>query len=82
MWRAASSSRLCGVSGYGVVRVALGLLLLTAAGLKGYQLATEPVAEDGLLTSRWFLIAVVEFELTFSLWLLSGSYPQWACRSV
>jgi hypothetical protein len=28
-----------------------------------------------LLESRWFLIAVVEFELFFGLWLLSGLFP-------
>jgi hypothetical protein len=62
------------------VRAALGSLLLVAAGLKGYQLATEPVLEPGLFESRWFLIAVVEFELFFGLWLLSGVFPKatWA----
>lgn len=64
------------VAGYDVVRIVLGLILLTAAALKGHQLATEPVAETGLLTSRWFLIGVVEFELFFGLWLLSGLYPR------
>ena len=54
----------------------LGSLLLLAAGLKGYQLATEPIFETGLLDSRWFLIAVVEFELFFGLWLLSGVFPK------
>ena len=63
-------------TGYDVIRIALGLLLLVAAGLKGHQLATEPVAETGLLTSRWFLIAAVEFELVFGLWLLLGLYPR------
>ena len=63
------------IAGYDVVRIVLGLVLLTAAALKGHQLATEPVAGTGLLTSRWFLIGVVEFELFFGLWLLSGLYP-------
>ncbi len=62
-------------AGYDVVRIGLGVLLLTAAALKGHQLATEPVAETGLLTSRWFLIAVVEFELFFGLWLLAALCP-------
>jgi hypothetical protein len=61
---------------YDVVRIVLGLILLTAAALKGHQLATEPVAEASLFTSRWFLICVVEFELFFGLWLLSGIYPR------
>ncbi len=68
----------CGVrvAGYDVVRIVLGLVLLTAAGLKGHQLATEPVPGTGLLTSRWFLIGVVEFELFFGLWLLFALYPR------
>ncbi len=69
------------VAGYEVVRIGLGVLLLTAAALKGHQLATEPVAETGLLTSRWFLIAVVEFELFFGLWLLAGLLPKWTWRA-
>jgi len=69
------------VSGYNCTRLALGLLLLIAAALKGHQLATEPVPETGLLTSRWFLIGVVEFELFFGLWLLSGLYPKWTWRA-
>ena len=59
---------------YDVVRIILGLVLLTAAALKGYQLATEPTLEKGLLTSRWFLILEVEFEIAFGLLLLSGLY--------
>jgi hypothetical protein len=66
---------------YDAVRIALALLLLTAAGLKGYQLATEPVLGGGLLESRWFLIAVVEFEILFGLWLLSGLAPGWTWRA-
>ncbi len=61
---------------YGVIRMTLGLILLSAAALKGHQLATEPVAGTGLLTSRWFLIGVVEFELFFGLWLWFGVYPR------
>ncbi len=66
--------------GYDVVRLAAALLLLVAAGLKAHQLATEPVLGTGLLESRWFLIGVVEFELFFGLWLLSGLLPKvtWA----
>ncbi len=71
-------------SGYDFLRLALGVLLLTTAGLKGYQLATEPVLGSGLLDSRWFLIFVVEFELFFGLWLLSGLLPKptWAAAIV
>ena len=35
------------LTGYDMVRVACGVLLLAAAGLKGYQLATEPVLGTG-----------------------------------
>ena len=65
-----------GWSAYDAVRVVLGLVLLIAAGLKAHQLSTEPTLETGLLNSRWFLIAVVELELLFGLWLLAGLYPK------
>jgi hypothetical protein len=67
-------------SGYDVVRILIAAVLLTAAALKGHQLATEPVLGSGLLDSRWFLIGVVEFELFFGLWLLGGLLPKatWA----
>ncbi|MHC4178674.1 MAG: MauE/DoxX family redox-associated membrane protein [Planctomycetota bacterium] len=69
--------RVRGIAGYDVVRIVLGAILLTAAALKGHKLATEPVVETGLFTSRWFLIGVVEFELFFGLWLVAGLYPKW-----
>jgi hypothetical protein len=61
--------------GYAVLRVVLALILLAAAALKARQLATEPIFGSGLLESRWFLIAAVEFELLFALWLLSTLLP-------
>ncbi|MBN2022776.1 MAG: hypothetical protein JW809_08260 [Pirellulales bacterium] len=72
--------RLKPATGYDVVRALLGLLLLAAAVLKAHQLATEPVLGAGLLDSRWVLIATVEFELFFGLWLLAGLLPRltWA----
>ena len=63
---------------FDIVRIALGLVMLFAAATKGYQLATEPVLGEGLLNSRWLLIGVVEFELFFGLWLLSGIRPTWS----
>jgi hypothetical protein len=68
------------LTGYDLVRIALGILLLTAAGLKAHQLATEPVAGTGLLDSGWLLMATVEFELFFGLWLLANLWPKptWA----
>jgi hypothetical protein len=56
----------------------LGLVLLIAAAFKGYQLSTEPTLEKGLLSSRWFLILEVEFEIAFGLLLLSGLYRRLA----
>ena len=72
------------VAGYDVLRVILGLLVLVAAGLKGYQLGTGPVAESGLLTSRWFLSVVVESELFLALCLLVGAWriPSGSARSL
>ena len=61
------------MAGFAAVRLVLGLLLLIAASLKGYELATEPVAGQGLLGSRWFLIGLVEVEILLGLWLLSGA---------
>jgi hypothetical protein len=65
-------------AGFDVLRIVLGLVLLTAAVLKGWQLATEPTLEKGLLTSRWFLIVAVEVEWLLALWLLSGLYKRQA----
>jgi len=72
---AAHLGRVC-ITPYDALRIALGLILLTAAALKGQQLATEPVAETSLFTSRWFLICVVEFELFFGLWAFAGVHPK------
>ena len=66
--------------GYDILRILLAAVLLTAAVLKTYELATGPVLGNELLDSRWLLMAVVEFELFFGIWLLSGFYPRqtWA----
>ncbi len=65
---------------YDAFRLVVAAVLLLAAGLKGYQLSTEPVLGTGLLDSRWFLIGVVEFELFFGFWLLANLLPSvsWA----
>jgi len=57
---------------------ALGLLLLTAAVLKGHELLTVPVANGGLWMWRPFLIFQVEFELALGFWLLSGVFKRLA----
>ena len=61
-------------SGYDVVRVVVGLVLLVAAGLKGEQLASQPDAllGSGVLESRWLLIPVVLGEVILALCLLVG----------
>ena len=59
-----------------IVLKLLGILLLTAAVLKGWQLLTEPVANDSIWTNRNFLILTVEFELALAIWLLSGLFKK------
>jgi len=66
------------IRAFDVLRVAVASLLLVAAVLKAQQLATEPVADNSLLTYRWALIAQVEFEIALGLWLLSGLYRRLA----
>lgn len=60
--------------------ILMAAVLLTAAVLKAYQLATKPIIGTGLLDSRWLLMATVEFELFFGLWLLANIWakPTWA----
>lgn len=65
-----------------VLSVILGLVLLVAAALKGHELATEELLENSLLSSRWFLMLAVEWEIAFALWLLGGFsrfYPRTTC---
>jgi len=54
----------------------LGILLLTAAILKGWQLMTEPVANKDIWSNRAFLFFTVEFELALGIWLLSGLFKR------
>jgi hypothetical protein len=66
--------------GWHLVRLAVAGLLLTASALKCWQLATAPVVGTSLLDSRWLLMATVEFELFFGIWLLANIWakPTWA----
>jgi len=64
------------IGGFGAVRVVLGLVLAAAAAMKAYELGTEPVLHTGFLWSRPLLIALVECELLFAAWLLSGLRPR------
>ena len=52
----------------------LGVLLLTAAFMKGWQLLTEPMANTDIWNNRNFLILTVEFELALGIWLLSDIF--------
>jgi hypothetical protein len=60
---------------YRWVSAGLGLILVIAGILKGHQVLTEPLAEIDLLTSRWFLTLLVEFEVMFGIWLVAGLWP-------
>ena len=59
-----------------IVLKLLGILLLTASVLKGWQLLTEPVANADIWSYRPFLILTVEFELALAIWLLSGLFKK------
>lgn len=61
---------------YTAVCVALGLLLLAAGLLKGYQLATEPIRPWVLLGT----LLVVAFEMQLGCWLLLGPRSRWTWR--
>ena len=63
---------------YTQTRVFVGAILLLAALLKAYQLATEPTAEISLMTSRWFLVFSVQFELLLGLCLIAGLFVRTA----
>src|SRR5262249_28731315 len=61
---------------FGVVRLPLGVLLLTAAGLKAHSLLTGANVYESLVPSPHLQIATIEMETLLGLWLLSG----WAVR--
>src|SRR5712692_7075807 len=63
-----------------LVRLAMGLFLLTAAGLKAHGIATDTASQDSLLLSPRLLIATIEIEIVLGLWLLSGAWPTWCWR--
>jgi len=73
-----------GLEGYDIVRVAVGAILLAAAGLKTHQLATRPLVGTDLFSSRWLLGLQVQFELVLGVWLLSGLWRRlaWAAGLV
>jgi len=57
---------------WSVLRIFIGLVIMTAALMKAHMLSTTPILGDGPLNARWFNIIVVEFELVFGIWLLVG----------
>ncbi len=63
------------ITPFAIMRWILGTVLLAAALLKGHQLATGLVDGGSLLSTRWFMIFVVELELGMAAWLFSGYAP-------
>jgi hypothetical protein len=61
---------------YFLVTRALAVLLLAAAILKSYDLATVTPVASALLGSRPLTIAWINLEALLSLWLLLGLYPR------
>lgn len=61
--------RLCDSRG---IPIAVGIVLLLAATLKGHELATQSLDEQSVWSSRPWMIGLVLFEVAFGLWLLSG----------
>ena len=61
---------------YRPISLFAGLLLLFAAGMKAWQLATVPDLGEGVFHARWFNFLVVEFEIVLGLWLLFGFLPK------
>lgn len=62
-----------------VIPIAFGLLLFSAAFLKGYELFEAPLLDANPWYSRAFQIAAVEAEWVLGLWLLSGLW-RWGVR--
>ncbi len=55
-----------------VLRVALAVILLLAAGLKAEALATDPHSQDSLFSTPRIQIATIQMEVVLAIWLLSG----------
>ncbi|NIT59612.1 MAG: hypothetical protein GWN00_26355 [Aliifodinibius sp.] len=61
---------------------ALAALLIVSGVLKGWQLLTEPVANNSIWTWRPFMVLQVDFELALGIWLLSGLFKKAAWLAV
>lgn len=59
-----------------VVRIGLGILLLTAAGLKLYGLSGSSVPRVGWFAQPWVQLLTAEWEVVLGAWLLSGIFPR------
>src|SRR5947208_7074272 len=59
--------------GFHTVRIAVGLLLVTAAALKTYGLTFGPIAVDAFLLSPQVQIAAVEVEAILGILLLMNA---------
>jgi hypothetical protein len=59
---------------WNVVRIALGLLLLVAAGLKLAGQDVSAVPQVGWFATPTIQIAAAEWEIVLGIWLLSGAY--------
>lgn len=74
--------------GFAQFRFVIAAILILAAGLKAYQLATVPLPPVvlgsmftpllELFNERYFLMAVVVGEILFALILIAGIWQQWA----
>jgi hypothetical protein len=60
------------VGNYAVISRCIGVLLLTAAGLKLWGLRVDAVPSLGVLSSPEFKVGLIEFEVFLGVWLLSG----------
>src|SRR5436190_20938128 len=60
--------------GFTVVRMVLGLLLLTAAGLKLYGLNVTALPRVGWFATPQVQVATAEWELVLAIWLLCATY--------
>ena len=61
--------------GWVAVRLVLGVLLLTAAGLKLAGQNVSAVPQVGWYAQPWVQLAAAEWELVLGLWLISSAYP-------
>jgi hypothetical protein len=63
-------------SGFTVVRILLGILLIVAAGLKLLDRSPDPLARAGWIFSPHWHLAAIEAEAILGIWLLTGAVPR------